>query len=42
MHSATKLNGHSDVAGVLAVARDDALWQRIATSALAAARCSGR
>ena len=31
MHSATKyLNGHSDViAGVLAVARDDALWQRI-------------
>jgi cystathionine gamma-synthase len=31
MHSATKyLNGHSDViAGVLACARDDALWQRI-------------
>jgi cystathionine gamma-synthase len=31
MHSATKyLNGHSDViAGVLAGARDDALWQRI-------------
>jgi cystathionine gamma-synthase len=31
MHSATKyLNGHSDVvAGVLATARDDALWQRI-------------
>jgi cystathionine gamma-synthase len=31
MHSATKyLNGHSDViAGVLAAARDDALWQRI-------------
>ncbi len=31
MHSATKyLNGHSDVvAGALATARDDALWQRI-------------
>ena len=31
MHSATKyLNGHSDViAGALAIARDDALWQRI-------------
>jgi len=31
MHSATKyLNGHSDViAGVLATAKDDALWQRI-------------
>jgi cystathionine gamma-synthase len=31
MHSATKyLNGHSDViAGALAAARDDALWQRI-------------
>jgi cystathionine gamma-synthase len=31
MHSATKyLNGHSDViGGVLAAARDDALWQRI-------------
>ena len=31
MHSATKyLNGHSDViAGVLATAHDDALWQRI-------------
>jgi cystathionine gamma-synthase len=31
MHSATKyLNGHSDVlAGVLATARDDALWERI-------------
>jgi len=31
MHSATKyLNGHSDViAGVLATAQDDALWQRI-------------
>ena len=31
MHSATKyLNGHSDViAGVLACAKDDALWQRI-------------
>jgi cystathionine gamma-synthase len=31
MHSATKyLNGHSDViAGVLATAREDALWQRI-------------
>jgi cystathionine gamma-synthase len=31
MHSATKyLNGHSDVvAGVLATATDDALWQRI-------------
>src|SRR5438874_8780771 len=31
MHSATKyLNGHSDViAGVLATAEDDALWQRI-------------
>ncbi|HVO90150.1 MAG TPA: PLP-dependent transferase [Casimicrobiaceae bacterium] len=31
MHSATKyLNGHSDVvAGVLATARDDAMWQRV-------------
>lgn len=34
MHSATKyLNGHSDLlAGALVTARDDALWQRIATN----------
>jgi len=43
MHSATKyLNGHSDViAGALAAARDDALWQSIRYIRVAAAASSG-
>jgi cystathionine gamma-synthase len=44
MHSATKyLNGHSDViAGALATADDDPLWQRIRYLRGGAARCWGR